>query len=148
VVFDSEASLPLDSQLVASAGSVSVIVVCSRAAKRTATESLEMAGVEVIVASGQNERARVTSALEQLGVRGVQSLLLEGGPHLAGVFLEAGEIDDVRMFVAPMLAGGHDAKAAVGGQGIERIADAVRAVSTDVERIEDDVLITARLRVW
>ena len=54
----------------------------------------------------------------------MQSLLLEGGPHLAGVFLEAGEIDEVRMFVAPMLLGGRDARAAVEAQGVERIADA------------------------
>ena len=40
VVFDSEASLPLDSQLVRSAGDVPVILVCSRAAKRTATDAL------------------------------------------------------------------------------------------------------------
>jgi diaminohydroxyphosphoribosylaminopyrimidine deaminase / 5-amino-6-(5-phosphoribosylamino)uracil reductase len=148
VVFDSEASLPLDSQLVTSAGESPVIVVCSRAAKRTDTESLEMAGVEVIVASGENESARVVTALNELGTRDVQSVLLEGGPHLAGVFLEAGEIDEVRMFIAPILAGGQDAKPALGGQGVEAIADAARAISTEVERIEDDVLITARLKEW
>ena len=75
-------------------------------------------------------------------------MLLEGGPHLAGVFLEAGEIDEVRMFIAPMLLGGRESKGAVEAQGVERIADAVRAEYTDVERIDDDVLITARLREW
>ena len=90
VVFDSEASLPLDSQLVRSAGEVSVILVCSRAAKRTDTDALSNAGVEVIVTAGENEAARVDAALDELGSRDVQSLLLEGGPHLAGVFLEAG----------------------------------------------------------
>jgi diaminohydroxyphosphoribosylaminopyrimidine deaminase / 5-amino-6-(5-phosphoribosylamino)uracil reductase len=148
VVFDSEASLPLDSQLVRSAGEVPVILVCSRAAKRTATDALENAGVEVIVATGENEAARVCSALDELGARDVQSLLLEGGPHLAGVFLEAGEIDEARMFVAPLFAGGREARAAIEGEGVERIDDAVRAVAVDVERIDDDVLVTARLREW
>jgi diaminohydroxyphosphoribosylaminopyrimidine deaminase/5-amino-6-(5-phosphoribosylamino)uracil reductase len=148
VVFDSEASLALDSQLVRSAGEVALILVCSRAAKRTQTDALRSAGVEVIVATGENESARVCSALDELGERDVQSLLLEGGPHLAGAFLEAGEIDEARMFVAPLLAGGREARAAIEGEGVERIGEALRAVDLDVERIEDDVLITARLREW
>ena len=148
VVFDSEASLPLDSKLVRTAGEVPLIVVCSRAAKRTATDALRNAGVEVVVSAGQNEAARAVSALDELGARDVQSLLLEGGPHLAGVFLEAGEVDEARMFIAPILAGGRDARGAVEGEGVERIGDAVRAVHTDVERIDDDVLISARLREW
>ncbi len=125
-----------------------VTVVCSRAAKRTATDGLRNAGVEVIVASGQNEAARVRSALDELGAREIQSLLLEGGPHLAGVFLEAGEVDEVRMFVAPIVLGGREAKGAVEGQGVETIAEAVRGIHTDVERIDEDVLISARLREW
>ncbi len=148
VVFDSEASLPLDSQLVRSAGDVPVIVVCSRAAKRTNTDALSNAGVEVIVTTGENEAARVSAALSELGTRDIQSVLLEGGPHLAGVFLEAGEIDEVRMFIAPMLLGGKESRAAVEAQGVESIAEAVHAVHADVERIDEDVLITARLREW
>ena len=148
VVFDSEASLPPSSKLVTSAAEVPVILVCSRAAKRTATDALRNAGLEVIVTTGQNEAARVLGALTELGARGVQSLLLEGGPHLAGVFLEAGEIDEARIFVAPMLAGGKDARAAIEGEGVEQIHDAVKATSTQVERIDDDVLITSRVRDW
>ena len=148
VVFDSEARLPLDSRLVASAKEVPVILVCGRAAGRTAMQALESAGVEVIVVSGQNEAARVGSALDELGSREIQSLLLEGGPHLTGAFLEAGEIDEVRMFVAPLLAGGREARTAVEGLGTGPIAGAARAISTEMERIEDDVLITARLKEW
>ena len=89
VVFDSEARLPLDSQLVKDVSDVPLIVVCARAAKRTSVEALQAAGVDVIVATGENEGARVQHALDELGAREIQSLLLEGGPHLAGAFLEA-----------------------------------------------------------
>jgi diaminohydroxyphosphoribosylaminopyrimidine deaminase/5-amino-6-(5-phosphoribosylamino)uracil reductase len=78
----------------------------------------------------------------------VQSLLLEGGPHLAGAFLEAGEIDEARMFVAPLLLGGTKAKTAVEGIGLETIAQAPRPMAVETERIENDVLITARFREW
>jgi diaminohydroxyphosphoribosylaminopyrimidine deaminase / 5-amino-6-(5-phosphoribosylamino)uracil reductase len=148
VVFDSEARLPLTSQLVRGVADVPVTVVCSRAAARTSVQGLESAGVDVIVATGQNERARVENALDELGTREVQSLLLEGGPHLAGAFLEAGEIDEARMFIAPLMTGGREAKTAVEGMGIEQIASAPRALHVEIDRLEDDVLVIARLKEW
>ena len=148
VIFDSEARLPVNSQLVRGVAEVPITVVTSRAAARTSVQALESAGADVIVATGQNEGARVASALDELGSREVQSLLLEGGPHLAGAFLEAGEIDEVRIFVAPLLVGGLEAKTAIEGMGLQEIASAARAEAIEVDRIEDDVLITARLKEW
>ncbi|HEX6457982.1 MAG TPA: bifunctional diaminohydroxyphosphoribosylaminopyrimidine deaminase/5-amino-6-(5-phosphoribosylamino)uracil reductase RibD [Thermoleophilaceae bacterium] len=148
VVFDSEARLPASSQLVRTAREVPVYLVCSRGASRAATDALEAAGVEVIVAPGENESARVRSALSELGARGIQSLLLEGGPHLAGAFLDAGEVDEVRLFVAPMLVGGRHARVPLEGQGVEAIDAARRALSSEVERVHDDVLIRARMTEW
>ena len=148
VVFDSEARLPLDSRLVKGASELPLIVVTSRAAGRTAVQGLEAAGVDVIVATGENEAARVEHALDELGAREIQSLLLEGGPHLAGAFVEAGEIDEARIFIGPLLLGGAKAKTAVEGIGVEAIASASRALHMETERIEDDVLIVARLKEW
>src|SRR3954449_1356751 len=150
VVFDSTARLPLDSKLVAAASEVPLVVVVSRAAPRGATDALESAGAEVIVATGQNEPARVASALTQLGSMSppVTSVLLEGGPHLAGSFMDAGEIDEVRLFVAPLVLGGRLARDPLEGEGVERVADALRALTLECERVAGDVLITARLREW
>ncbi|HEY1597280.1 MAG TPA: bifunctional diaminohydroxyphosphoribosylaminopyrimidine deaminase/5-amino-6-(5-phosphoribosylamino)uracil reductase RibD [Thermoleophilaceae bacterium] len=148
VVFDSEARLPATSQLVRTAREVPVYLVCSRGASRASTDALEAAGVEVIVAPGENEGARVRSALSELGARGIQSMLLEGGPHLAGAFLDAGEIDEVRLFVAPMLVGGRHARVPLEGQGVEAIDAARRALTSSVERVHDDVLIRAQMTEW
>ena len=148
VVFDSEAQLPLDSAVVRSAAEAPVTVVCSRAAPRRRLEALEATGVELIVVGGGNPLARVRAALGELGAREVQSVLLEGGPRLAGAFLEAGEIDEARVFVAPLLAGGRDARTPLEGQGVDLISRATRALATEVERVEDDVVLTARLREW
>ena len=79
------------------------------------------------MATGENEPARVRSALEQLGAMGVSSALLEGGPHLAGAFLDAGEIDEVRLFLAPLLLGGSAASDPLEGMGVEQISEAMRA---------------------
>lgn len=148
VIFDSEARLPVTSQLVRSVDESPVIVICSRAASRTATQALEAAGVEVVTVAGENETARIAAALDELGAREIQSILLEGGPHLAGSFFDAGEVDELRTFVAPIVAGGRQARPPVEGQGVEVIHDAPRALSTQVECVDDDVLITARLRQW
>jgi diaminohydroxyphosphoribosylaminopyrimidine deaminase/5-amino-6-(5-phosphoribosylamino)uracil reductase len=148
VVFDAEARLPVTSRLVQSARDVPVIVITTRAAKRVATEALEAAGVEVITVRGDTEAARVLAGLGELGSRGIQSLLLEGGPHLAGSFFDAGEIDEARVFVAPVVAGGSRARGALDGQGVARIGDALRAQSTTVETLDGDVLIQAVLQEW
>jgi diaminohydroxyphosphoribosylaminopyrimidine deaminase/5-amino-6-(5-phosphoribosylamino)uracil reductase len=148
VVFDSEARLPLTSKLVHTARELPVIVVCSRAASRTATEALTAAGVEIVRARGDTEAARVTDALQELGERDIQSILLEGGPRLAGAFLDAGEIDEARVVVAPMLVGGNRSRGALGGQGFEMIGEARHALSQTVDTIDGDVLIEARFREW
>jgi diaminohydroxyphosphoribosylaminopyrimidine deaminase/5-amino-6-(5-phosphoribosylamino)uracil reductase len=148
VIFDSEASLKLDSKLVASLAEAPIVLVCSRAAKRSAVSALETAGVDVIVATGQNEPARVASALDELGTRGIQSLLLEGGPHLAGTFFDVGEIDEMRLFVAPIIVGGAGALPVLGGEGVETIGAATRVAYVEHEEIDGDLLLSTRLKEW
>jgi diaminohydroxyphosphoribosylaminopyrimidine deaminase/5-amino-6-(5-phosphoribosylamino)uracil reductase len=148
VVFDSLARLPPSSRLVAAAQEVPLTVVVSRAAARADTDALEAAGAQVLVATGENEPARVRSALDQLGALGVSSVLLEGGPHLAGAFLDAGEIDELRLFLAPLLLGGSAARDPLEGEGVERISEALHALSFGCETVGEDLLISARLREW
>ena len=148
VVFDTLARLPVSSRLVQAAAEIPLTVVVSRAAARSDTDALEAAGTQVLVATGENEPARVRSALEQLGALGVSSVLLEGGPHLAGAFLDAGEIDELRLFLAPLLLGDSAARDPLEGMGVERISEATRALSFDCEGVGDDLLISARLREW
>ena len=148
VVFDATGRLPLDSQLVQQAPEIPLTVVVSRAAPRSAADALTNAGADVIVATGEHEPARVRSALDQLGEAGIHAVLLEGGPHLAGAFLDAGEIDEVRLFLAPLLLGGSKARDPLEGEGVEKISEALRALTLDCERVADDVLISARLREW
>ena len=148
VVFDTLGRLPPTSRLVTAAAEIPLTVVVSRAAARSDTDALEVAGAHVLVATGENEPARVRSALEQLGALGVSSVLLEGGPHLAGAFLDAGEIDEVRLFLAPLLLGGSSARDPLEGMGVERISEAMRALTFDCSRVGEDLLVSARLREW
>jgi diaminohydroxyphosphoribosylaminopyrimidine deaminase/5-amino-6-(5-phosphoribosylamino)uracil reductase len=148
VVFDSEGRLPLHSALVRGCREIPLTVVVSRAARRSATDGLEAAGAEVVVATGGNGPARVRSALDQLGAAGITSILLEGGPRLAGAFFDAGEVDEMRLFVAPVVVGSASARDPLEGEGVEHIAGAMRALSLECTRVSDDVLLVARLREW
>ena len=148
VVFDSLARLGPSSRLVREARRVPLTVVVSRAAPRASADTLKAHGAEVLVASGENETARVRSALAALGEAGISSILLEGGPHLAGAFLDAGEIDELRLFLAPRVLGGRTARSALEGEGVESIAEAVRALTLELEHVSEDLLISARLKEW
>jgi diaminohydroxyphosphoribosylaminopyrimidine deaminase/5-amino-6-(5-phosphoribosylamino)uracil reductase len=90
----------------------------------------------------------VRSALDQLGAGGITSVLLEGGPRLAGAFLDAGEVDAIALFIAPVVVGGASARDPLEGEGAERISDATRALALELVRIGDDVLLQARMREW
>jgi diaminohydroxyphosphoribosylaminopyrimidine deaminase/5-amino-6-(5-phosphoribosylamino)uracil reductase len=148
VVFDSEARLPLDSALVRGAPELPLIVVVSRACSRAAVDALKRAGAEIVTASGGNEQERVCDALQKLGDLGIQSMLLEGGPRLAGAFHDAGEIDEMRLFIAPIALGGRSARVPLEGEGADSIASGRRAMVLTTERVGEDLLIQARLKEW
>ena len=148
VVFDSGARLPLTSALVTSIDQAPLIVVCAPEAASARRDGLERAGAEVIVATGRNDQARLEAALDELGRHEIQDLLVEGGPTFAGALFDAGEIDQVRLFIAPVFIGAAEARAALEGTGAMRIADGVRPLATSFEQIGEDMLVRARLREW
>jgi diaminohydroxyphosphoribosylaminopyrimidine deaminase/5-amino-6-(5-phosphoribosylamino)uracil reductase len=145
VIFDSTARLPLDSKLVRSLDEAAVTVIAAHGAPDDRVAALREAGVEVLVAVGSRVE-RVSSALGELGRRDTTSLLIEGGPILAGAFLGAGEIDELRLFIAPRLLGA--GKPLIEGAGAEQMADAAEALAVEWGRVGDDLLARARLREW
>ena len=72
-------------------------------------------------------------ALTELFARDRQHVFLEGGPSLAAAFLTAGLIDEVVVYVAPLLLGA--GPPAVGDLGITTIADAARLTVRDITAI-------------
>jgi diaminohydroxyphosphoribosylaminopyrimidine deaminase/5-amino-6-(5-phosphoribosylamino)uracil reductase len=145
VVFDSTAALPLRSALAHTARELPVILLTGEVAPPTRVVALEAVGVEVVPLPGAPHE-RIAPALRALGERGVQSLFVEGGAHLAAALLAAGAVDRVAWFLAPMLIGGREAPSAIGGAGVAALADAPRLIAPEFEAVGDDVLVTGRLR--
>jgi diaminohydroxyphosphoribosylaminopyrimidine deaminase/5-amino-6-(5-phosphoribosylamino)uracil reductase len=67
------------------------------------------------------------------------NVLVEGGAEVFSSFRDAGEIDEVHVFIAPALAGGKEAKSPMAGVGVDKIADVMRLADWSCERIGDDL---------
>ncbi|MSO44975.1 MAG: bifunctional diaminohydroxyphosphoribosylaminopyrimidine deaminase/5-amino-6-(5-phosphoribosylamino)uracil reductase RibD [Thermoleophilia bacterium] len=146
VVFDPRARLPLTSALATTALEAPVTVLAGSEADGAHIEALRAAGIDVEVGPTPHGAGFLADGLDALGRRGIQSILIEGGPTIAGALLEAGLVDVLAWVVAPIVIGGDSAPVAVRGVGADQITDAVRIRSPRVERLGDDVLITGRLR--
>ncbi|MYS07845.1 bifunctional diaminohydroxyphosphoribosylaminopyrimidine deaminase/5-amino-6-(5-phosphoribosylamino)uracil reductase RibD [Streptomyces sp. SID6041] len=83
----------------------------------------------------------VPALLDALHARGVRSVLLEGGPTLAGAFVAAGAVDQVVGYLAPVLLGA--GPAALADAGISTITEALRLDVTETAHIGSDLRITA-----
>ncbi|WP_369143124.1 bifunctional diaminohydroxyphosphoribosylaminopyrimidine deaminase/5-amino-6-(5-phosphoribosylamino)uracil reductase RibD [Streptomyces sp. R44] len=86
----------------------------------------------------------VPALLDALHARGVRSILLEGGPTLAGAFIAAGAVDQVVGYLAPVLLGA--GPAALADAGITTITEALRLDITETARVGTDLRITATLK--
>ena len=134
-VADRRLRLPPGAALLGEPGPV---VVYTESDEPAARAELEARGAEVV----RLERVTPAAMLADLGRRGVQAVLVEGGAALAGAFFDAGTWERVVAFTAPLLVGGEGAPAPLGGGGSRRLAEAVRLERVRVRRAGDDVWTT------
>lgn len=139
VVFDSGARLPLDSQLLATLDEAPVTVVHGPDAEPHRVEALLRAGAETIAVGGATPAERVRPALVGLGRRGLTSLLLEGGATLAAAFAAADQVDEARVFVAPLLLGGAASDVPIAG---------LQGSLVESRTVGEDTLIRTRFKEW
>ncbi|MFD9862704.1 bifunctional diaminohydroxyphosphoribosylaminopyrimidine deaminase/5-amino-6-(5-phosphoribosylamino)uracil reductase RibD [Streptomyces alboflavus] len=83
----------------------------------------------------------IDALLAELHARGVRSVLLEGGPTLAGAFVAAGAVDRVIGYLAPTLLGA--GPAALSGGGITTLTEALRLDVRECVALGPDLRITA-----
>lgn len=80
--------------------------------------------------------------LDRLGGMGVISLLVEGGGRVLGSFVDQGLVDRVYAYLSPMVIGGANAGPAVAGEGVLRVAEALRLREVQTLRLGPDLLIS------
>ena len=137
VIIDQCLHLTSNSQLARTTAEAPVIVFTRAGSDASAVEALKAKNVEVI-----DQDQPLENVLEELGRRSFQSVLVEGGATLAGLLLDAGLVDKITFFIAPMIIGGKDSPSAIGGAGAEKIAHAFRLEDLQVESRGRDIEIT------
>ena len=142
VVVDPRLSLGPECALVRSVAQGPVLAVCGAAVDQARVDEVRAWGVEVeVVESDATGRPQPRAVAQALGGRGVQSILLEGGPTLAGAWWDGELIDRIMAFVAPKLAGGLTVRSPLQAAGVWRMDEAVQLQDARVREIAGDVLI-------
>jgi diaminohydroxyphosphoribosylaminopyrimidine deaminase/5-amino-6-(5-phosphoribosylamino)uracil reductase len=146
VVLDSTARLPLDGRLARTAREIPVLVAVGVAAPPERVGRLLEAGCVVVTLPVSSQGlVEVGAFLDELGRRGMTNVLVEGGGRVLGSFFDAGEVDEVDVFLAPIIEGGAHEFTPVRGRGVASMSEALRLEDLTVSRVDDDVRIRGRV---
>lgn len=150
IITDSHLRIPMDSQLVRTAGQQPLIVACLPDADEGKAAQLQEKGVEVLRIPGvttaditeeQKEVISLPVLMKELGARKIDGILLEGGGQLNESALQAGIVDRIYCYIAPKIFGGAQAKTPVEGQGLTRAADAWQFNRIGMQEFGQDILL-------
>jgi diaminohydroxyphosphoribosylaminopyrimidine deaminase / 5-amino-6-(5-phosphoribosylamino)uracil reductase len=136
VILDNRLQIPVDSVLAETANETPTIVF-SNSNDREKIEKLTKKGVEIISIDARN----LSEVLQQLRIREIQSVLVEGGTAIGGAFFDAKLIDKVTFFMAPIIIGGN-APNAIGGNGATEMAEAMKLQNVEIQQFGDDFMVT------
>lgn len=145
VIVDTSLRLPPTAKVLDPTASGGCLVACGPRPPAARRRALERAGAEVLTLPKYQGGVDLAALLDELGRRGLVSLLLEGGADLAWGFLSQGLVDEVVYFYAPKIIGGLTAPPMVGGPGLPVMDQAIRLSNTKMRRLGDDFMITARV---
>jgi len=102
--------------------------------------ALEARGAVVLRCRERDDRVDLEDLLRRLFAMDVHGVVVEGGGRLAGAFVDAGLVDRVALFVAPMLLGGERAPGVALGTG-RALDRALRLGPLEVNRLGCDLLV-------
>jgi diaminohydroxyphosphoribosylaminopyrimidine deaminase/5-amino-6-(5-phosphoribosylamino)uracil reductase len=139
VVIDNRLDMPLNAKILAGEPPL-ILTVSEDAAKRAA---LEAKGAEVLVVPRQAEKSDLAAVARLLGERAFNEVTVETGGKLMGSLLRAGVVDEIVLYVAPLILG-DTAQALFALPEIASLDEAMRPRIVDVRTIGPDVRLTAR----
>lgn len=146
IVVDSTLKIPEDAALLNGSSAPPLIVTTARAPQNR-IDALSALGVEILTIPEGEGGVDLAAMMAELGRRGLQSILLEGGAHLNSAALRAGLVDRVMVFIAPKLLGGGDGRGIFAGPGARLLDGAVELDHLRVSRFGDDILVEGEVRI-
>lgn len=148
VILDDLLGTPLSSRLVASADKTPLVVAttaCAAAEGAAQVQALRGRGIEVLELPPGPGGIDLAALLDELGRRQWTRLLVEGGSTVLGSFIGQNLADELNIFIAPRLLGGREGLPCIKWPEVDTIDQAKQLPAPEVERIEDDLLLTFRL---
>lgn len=141
IVLDSHLRLPLTANLVQTAEQVRTIIMCRDDVDKARRKAFEQAAVEIVPihAPKDAEGVPLDDVMEQLALRGVTRLMVEGGSQVAAGLLALGLVDIIAWFRAGGVIGG-DGLPAVEAFGIDKLANMPRYQLSRQEKLGQDLL--------
>jgi diaminohydroxyphosphoribosylaminopyrimidine deaminase/5-amino-6-(5-phosphoribosylamino)uracil reductase len=146
VVIDSHLRIPSRSRVLAHRNRGRTILVAGPHAAESRAREFRALGAEVVVVDGGERRVDLHLVLERLFALGITSVLIEGGSEIAASSLEAGIVDKLVFFIAPLLIGGREAPPVIGGRGVGPLADATRLHHVRWSAVGDDLMVEGYVR--
>lgn len=144
IIVDGRGSSPLTALVFDPALPGQTLVVTTATAPPEWSSALADQGTGVEIC-GSGPLLDLGDLLDRLGQRGLTSLLVEGGSQLHGAFFDAGLVDHVVAFIAPVVVGGAAAPGPVGGAGVATMAEGFRLREVRLQRLGDDVLVAGEV---
>lgn len=144
VVVDARGTTPASARVFSPDLPGTTLVATTALAPAAWLRSLAAHGVERLDAGG-GPAVDLTLVLHRLGDQGVNTLLVEGGARLHGSFFDAGLVDRVAAFIAPVLVGGTAAPGPLAGRGVESMAEGWRLGASVLRRVGPDLLLEGEL---
>ena len=144
VVLDTGARTPREARLVRAGTPSRALIAVGAEAPDGRVDELAASGATIVRCRTRDGRIDLGALLAELFAREVRAVLVEGGGEVHGAFLDAGLVDRVAMFAAPLLVGGRHATPVVGGAGRE-LKSAVRLGGFAVTTLGEDLLIEAEV---
>ncbi len=139
---DSKGRTPIKAKVLNSREAKTIIAVSDKADNHT-IKAIKKKGAEIIVCPEKNKKVDLTYLIRELGERGIDSILLEGGSTLNFSAIREGIVDKVYSFISPKMFGGDNAFTPVGGAGFERVDEAITLNIKNVKRFDEDLMIEA-----
>lgn len=140
IIVDSNARTPVNAKVLDTNVAPTLIAVTDKAPESN-IKVLQKKGIEIVRCPEREGKVDIGYLIRHLGQRNIDSVLLEGGSRLNFSALQQGIIDKVYSFISPKMIGGEKAITPVGGDGFERIDDAITLNIDRIRRFEEDVYI-------
>jgi len=141
IIVDSALRIPSESQIARTANEVKTIIACANP-NQERKDVLQRKGLEVLDLPGEEGRVDLKALLKELGKREMTSVLLEGGSKLNASVIEAGFVDKMLLFIAPVLFGNKDAPNLIDSD-ISRAAEEHKLRISNVQMSNGDLLVEA-----